>query len=177
MRHRGVEDRTVTANEWADELDAWTRTYPIVSIEDPFGEDDWDAWSAFAARVGDRVQVIGDDLFATSAERLRRGIDGGAANTVLVKPNQIGTVSATEELLDLARASGVRTVVSARSGDTEDLWLVDLAVEWEADQIKVGSLMRSERTAKWNRLLELAADPSTPARLRRWTSPAVAPSS
>jgi len=166
-----VEDRTLSAAQWADELERWTREYPIVSIEDPFGEDDWEAWGDFTARVGERIQIVGDDLFATSASRLQRGIEDCAANAVLVKPNQIGTVTATEELLALARGEGIRTVVSARSGDTEDFWLTDLAVEWGGDQLKVGSLMRSERTAKWNRLLELEADPAVPAELRRWAAP------
>ncbi len=167
----GVEGRTLDAARWTEELVGWTRSYPIVSIEDPFGEDDWDAWTELTAQLGHRTQIVGDDLFATSATRLRRGIDVSAATAVLVKPNQIGTVTATEELLELAHAAGVRKVVSARSGDTEDHWLSDLAVEWGADQLKVGSLMRSERTAKWNRLLELEADPSVPTELRPWDPP------
>ncbi|HLU72281.1 MAG TPA: phosphopyruvate hydratase [Nonomuraea sp.] len=163
-----VEERTLSAAEWAQELVLWTERYPIVSIEDPFGEDDWDSWSDFTARVGNRIQVVGDDLFATTTARLQRGVETRAANAVLVKPNQVGTVTATEELLEVARREGVRTVVSARSGDTEDHWLSDLAVGWGGDQLKVGSLTRSERTAKWNRLLELEADPTIPTELRRW---------
>lgn len=162
-----VEHRTLSAAEWTDELITWTTNYPIVSIEDPFGEDDWESWAAFTARVG-QIQVVGDDLFATTTSRLQRGVEAGAANAVLVKPNQVGTVTATEELLDLARRENIRTVISARSGDTEDHWLSDLAVTWGADQLKVGSLTRSERTAKWNRLLELEADSTVDAELRRW---------
>lgn len=168
--HLRVENRTLGAIEWAREIERWTQRYPIVSIEDPFGEDDWDPWTYLTSRIGPRVQIVGDDLFATTSERLRHGIERQAANAVLVKPNQIGTVTATRELMALARREGIRTIVSARSGDTEDYWLTDLAVEWGADQLKVGSLMRSERTAKWNRLLELEADPKVDTALRPWAS-------
>ena len=132
--------------------------FPLVSIEDPLAEDDWDGWVALTETLGDKVQLVGDDLFVTNPERLRRGIDGGIGNAVLVKPNQIGTLSSAREVVELARAAGYATVLSARSGETEDDWLADLAVGWRTGQIKVGSTTRSERTAKWNRLLRIEAE-------------------
>ena len=142
----------------AREVAGWARRYPLVSIEDPLGEDDWDAWRLATDLLGDSVQLLGDDLFATSAERLARGMAAGVANAVLVKPNQAGTLSDARETLELAQREGYATVVSARSGDTEDAWLADLAVGWRSGQIKVGSTQRSERTAKWNRLLRIEAE-------------------
>jgi enolase len=136
----------------------WARRYPLVSIEDPLGEDDWEAWRAITERLGTDVQLLGDDLFATSPERLAHGIAAGVANAVLVKPNQAGTLSGAREALELARREGYATVVSGRSGDTEDGWLADLAVGWRSGQVKVGSTQRSERTAKWNRLLRIEAE-------------------
>ena len=149
------EGRTLDPAAWADLLDVWCGRYPVVSIEDALAEDDWAGWRAVTDRWGAARQVLGDDLFATGADRLRRGIDGGVANAVLVKPNQAGTVTRAERVVATAHAAGYATVVSARSGDTEDTWLADLAVGWRAGQIKVGSTTRSERTAKWNRLLEI----------------------
>lgn len=151
------ENRTLDSTALIDELEAWCDDFPIVSIEDPLGEDDWDGWQHITERLGDRIQLVGDDLFVTQADRLRRGIDGNAANSCLVKVNQNGLLAGAKETLDLARNHGYSTVVSARSGDTEDSWLADLAVGWHAGQIKVGSTQRGERTAKWNRLLELEA--------------------
>jgi enolase len=153
-----ADDRTLATDELLRELERWCDTYPIVSLEDPLAEDDWDGWLEATRRLGDRVQLIGDDLFATSVDRVRRGLELGAANALLVKPNQAGTLSAAAAALDLARNGGYATIVSARSGDTEDSWLADLAVGWAAGQIKVGSLARSERTAKWNRLLRIEAE-------------------
>jgi enolase len=152
-----VEQRTLAAAELADELAAWAGEHPIVSIEDPLGEDDWDGWAAAGPRLG-HLQLLGDDLFATNPERLRRGIEDGVANAVLVKPNQIGTLSDAREVVELAHAASYATVLSARSGETEDSWLADLAVGWRTGQIKVGSTTRSERTAKWNRLLQIEAE-------------------
>ncbi|MBS1888557.1 MAG: phosphopyruvate hydratase [Actinobacteria bacterium] len=135
----------------------WARAFPIVSVEDPLGEEDWDGWTrARDALAG--LQVLGDDLFATDLSRLRRGIAAGAADAVLVKPNQNGTVSGTKAVVEEARQAGLATVISARSGDTEDSWLADFAVGWRTGQIKVGSTMRAERTAKWNRLLQIEAE-------------------
>lgn len=167
----GTEGRTLDRDGWLDEIAGWLRAYPIVSVEDPFGDDDWAAWAALTRLAGDGVQIVGDDLFATNTARVTRGLEEGAANAVLVKPNQIGTVTSAADLVALAHRNGMRTVVSARSGDTEDAWLADMAVGWGASQIKVGSLARSERTAKWNRLLELDADPRIATVLRPWEPP------
>jgi len=155
------ERRDLSAQELVTELASWCERYPIVSMEDVLAEDDWDAWRHATQVLGHRVELIGDDLFVTQAERLRRGIDAKVANSVLVKVNQNGLLSGARTVLDLARAHGYRTVVSARSGETEDSWLADLAVGWRAGQIKVGSTHRSERTAKWNRLLQLEATEQT----------------
>jgi enolase len=149
--------------EAVEELGRWCAELPIVSVEDPAGEDDWAAWSDATRRLAG-VQVVGDDLFATDLLRLERGIAEGAANAVLVKPNQTGTLSSAAAVVERAREAGYATVVSARSGDTEESWLADLAVGWRAGQIKVGSTTRSERTAKWNRLLEIEAEAGGAAR-------------
>jgi enolase len=151
------EERILAAGELTAELAAWASEFPIVSIEDPLAEDDWEGWRHANETLG-AIQLLGDDLFATNEGRLARGIEEGMANAVLVKPNQAGTLSRARRVVDMARASGLATVVSARSGDTEDAWLADLAVGWRAGQIKVGSTMRSERTAKWNRLLQIEAE-------------------
>jgi enolase len=166
------EYRTLATTEMIDELEQWVSTYPVVSIEDSLAEDDWDGWRALTAALGSRVQLIGDDLFTTNPERLRRGIEGHAANSVLVKMNQIGTLTETFDVLRIARDGGYSAVVSARSGETEDSFLADLAVASGAGQIKVGSITRSERLAKYNRLLELEAADALPyagaAPLARW---------
>jgi enolase len=150
-----TEARVLSAGEMAETLAGWAARYPITSIEDPLDEDDWEGWAALTARLGNRVQLVGDDLFTTNPQRLRRGIAAGAANAVLVKMNQIGTLSETFEVLRIAREAKYRAVVSARSGETEDSFLADLAVASGARQIKVGSITRSERLSKWNRLLEI----------------------
>lgn len=164
----------LTEPEWGARLRDWVGRYPIVSIEDPFSEDAWASWRDFT-RSSAGLQVLGDDLFATNADRLRKGIDEQTANAVLVKVNQAGSVTRAERTLHAAHAAGWGTVVSARSGDTEDHWLADLAVGWRAGQIKVGSTMRSERTAKWNRLLEIesegGAELARPSRLLRSSTP------
>lgn len=163
-----TENRVLDADQWRSELSSWITEFGIISIEDPFDDDDWPLWAQFTADVGAGTQIIGDDLFATNPERLRRGIEAGAANSVLIKPNQIGTVTQAGTVARLAHSTGYSTVTSARSGDTEDHWLVDLALSFGSGQIKVGSLTRSERTAKWNRLLELEADPAVETRLAAW---------
>lgn len=152
-----IEERTIGAAELAAELAAWASEHPLVSIEDPLAEDDWDGWRAISGPLA-HLQLVGDDLFATNPERLRRGIEARIGNAVLVKPNQIGTLSAAREVVAIARAARYATVLSARSGETEDAWLADLAVGWRTGQIKVGSTTRSERTAKWNRLLRIEAE-------------------
>jgi enolase len=144
------------ASGMSDLLAHWVREFPIVSIEDPLAEDDWDAWTALTARLGAKVQLIGDDLFATQPDRIRQGIERKAANAVLIKLNQVGTLTETLEAMALARRHGYRTIVSARSGETEDATIADLAVATGAGQIKIGSVVRSERLAKYNRLLRIA---------------------
>jgi enolase len=154
-----AEGRILEPGEWAAEVHSWVEHFPIVSVEDVMAEDDWEGWKLAGRRTGfPAVQSIGDDLFVTDPVRLRRGIDSGVANGVLVKVNQAGTVSQAREVTAEAQRSGYATVMSARSGDTEDAWLADLAVGWRAGQIKVGSTTRSERTAKWNRLLRIEAE-------------------
>jgi enolase len=133
----------------------WIDRFPIVSIEDGLAEDDWPGWTSLTERLGTSVQLIGDDLFATQVERLQQGIDRHAGNAVLIKVNQVGTLSEALEALRLARLHGFRTVVSARSGETEDTTIADLAVATAAGQIKIGSVARSERLAKYNRLLRI----------------------
>jgi enolase len=152
-----AENRELSAWELVEELREWCGHYPIVSLEDALAEDDWDGWRTATERLGDR-QLLGDDLFATNPARLTRGIDAGVANAVLVKPNQIGTLSSARTVVSLAEQAGYATVLSARSGETEDSWLADLAVGWRTGQLKIGSTMRSERTAKWNRLLRIEAE-------------------
>ena len=129
--------------------------YPIVSIEDGMAEDDWDGWSALNAAIGDRVQLVGDDLFVTNVQRLQRGIDAGAANSILVKVNQIGTLTETLEAVELANANGWTVVMSHRSGETEDTTIADLAVATNCGQIKTGAPARSDRVAKYNQLLRI----------------------
>jgi enolase len=139
-------------------LQRWARDYPILSIEDGMAEDDWDGWRKLTAELGRRVQLIGDDLFVTNPQRLQQGIERGAANAVLVKLNQVGTLTETLEVLALARAAGYRAVISARSGETEDTTMADLAVATGAGQIKAGAPSRGERTAKYNQLLRIEED-------------------
>jgi len=149
--------KTFSSEEFVDEMLNLVNTYPISSIEDPFAEDDWEAWSAFTAQAPDKLQILGDDLFTTNLHRLERGIAQKSATAILIKANQNGLVTSTHRVLDHAHDNNFATVVSARSGETEDSWLADLAVGWRAGQIKVGSTHGSERTAKWNRLLEIEA--------------------
>jgi len=142
----------------------WIDRYPIVSIEDGLDEDDWEGWRRLTERLGDRVQLVGDDLFVTNVERLRRGIEDGAANSILIKLNQIGTVSETLDAIAMAAAAGYSSVISHRSGETEDTFIADLAVATEAGQIKTGSACRSERVAKYNRLLRIEEELGVGAR-------------
>ncbi len=150
-----LEGKTHTAAEMTEILSGWISRYGITSIEDPLAEDDWSGWQKMTARIGDRVRLVGDDLFVTNLDRLNRGIALGVANSVLVKMNQIGTLTETFAVIDRAREAGYGAVISARSGETEDSFLADLAVASGAGQIKVGSVTRSERLAKYNRLLEI----------------------
>jgi enolase len=136
----------------------WLDKYPIVSIEDGLGEDDWDGWALLTEALGDRVQLVGDDLFVTNVERLARGITGDVANAVLIKVNQIGTLTETLQCIDLARSNMYGTVISHRSGETEDTFISDLAVATGAGQIKTGSASRTDRIAKYNQLLRIAEE-------------------
>lgn len=160
-----LEDVTLTSLEMADHIAGWCDRYPVLSVEDGLADDDGEGWQRLTSLIGDRVQVLGDDLFVTSAQRLEDGVNAGSANAILLKPNQAGTLERTERALLCGRRLGCRTVLSARSGETEDPWLADVAVAWRTGQIKVGSTTRSERTAKWNRLLDIEANAATGARL------------
>ena len=147
--------RSRTADQMIELLTNWVRNYPVISIEDGLAEEDWSAWVRLTKQLGEKTQLIGDDLFATNPQRLRRGIAGGCANAILVKMNQIGTVSETLETIRMAQSAGYRTIVSARSGETEDCFMSDLAVGTDAGQIKIGSMTRSSRLAKYNQLLRI----------------------
>ena len=154
--------RSLTSPEMVGQVAAWVDRFPIVSVEDGLAEDDWTHWPALRARLAGRALTLGDDLLATNPARIRRAAEAGAADALLLKVNQIGTLSEAAEALALARAAGWRVVVSARSGETEDDWLTDLAVGWGGDALKVGSVTRSERLAKWNRLLAIEAETGFP---------------
>ena len=148
--HLALENRSLSAGQLHAMLMRWLERYPIVSIEDPFAEHDAAAMQAFTADAGDRIQIVGDDFFVTNVERLKSGIRNKTCNTVLLKPNQVGTLTETLACWDAAREAGYRAIVSARSGETEDVSIVHLAVGWGVPQLKVGSFARSERMAKWN---------------------------
>lgn len=161
--HDGIYDlagegKNLDAGGMVDYLENLVRRYPIVSIEDGFSEDDWDGWKLATDRLGKRVQLVGDDLFVTNPERLRRGIETGTANAILVKVNQIGTLTETLEAVEMAHRAGFRAVMSHRSGETEDATIADLAVATNCGQIKTGSLARSDRTAKYNQLMRIEAE-------------------
>jgi enolase len=133
----------------------WVGRYPIRSLEDPLDENDWEGWKALTEAIGDRVQLVGDDIFVTNSDRLRRGIAEGVANSILVKVNQIGTLTETLEAISVAKEAGYTSVISHRSGETEDVFIADLAVATEAGQIKTGSASRTDRVAKYNQLLRI----------------------
>jgi enolase len=151
------EDRSLTAEAFADYLAGLCDRYPIVSVEDGMAEEDWEGWGLLTARLGGSVQLVGDDVFVTNAERLQRGIDSGVANAILVKVNQIGTLTETLETMELADRSGYGCVMSHRSGETEDSTIADLAVATNCGQIKTGAPARSDRVAKYNQLLRIEA--------------------
>ncbi len=152
------EGVSLTAAQFVDLYAAWRSEYPIISIEDGLFEDDWDGWTTMTGQLGDSVQLVGDDLLVTNIDRLRRGIAESAGNSILLKPNQIGTLSETAAALDMARAAGWTAVMSHRSGETEDTTIADLSVAWNVGQIKTGAPARSERVAKYNRLLRIEAE-------------------
>ena len=149
------EGRTLDAAAMVEDYRALVERYPVVSIEDGLAEDDWEGWSALTSALGDRVQLVGDDLFVTNPQRLADGIERGAANAILIKLNQIGTLTETLETIKLAQRAGYGTVISHRSGETEDTTIADLAVAANAGQIKTGSLARSDRLAKYNQLMRI----------------------
>ena len=153
-----IEGRVVSSEELGEMYAGWLDDYPILSIEDGFGEDDWAGWAAFTRAQGHRVQSVGDDLFVTQSERLSQGIELGAANAMLVKLSQVGTVTETLEAMDLATTNGLNNVVSHRSGESEDVTIADFAVGTRAGQIKTGAPARSDRVAKYNQLLRIAED-------------------
>ena len=153
--HLDGEARSLTTGELIAHFGNLCDRYPIVSIEDPLAEDEWDAWRELTERLGSRVQLVGDDLFVTNAERLQRGIEGGVANAILVKVNQIGTLTETVDAIELARSSGYAAIISHRSGETEDTTIADLAVAVNAGQIKTGAPSRTDRVAKYNQLLRI----------------------
>jgi enolase len=167
--HDGVyrldgEGRSLSSDELIELYEDWILRYPIVSIEDGMAEDDWEGWRLLTERLGDRVQLVGDDLFVTNPVRLRQGIDRGVANSILVKVNQVGTLTETLEAIELARSAGYSAVISHRSGETEDTSIADLAVATGVGMIKSGAPARSERVAKYNRLLAIEAELGTSAR-------------
>ena len=153
-----MDEKVLSANQMADMYGEWLDAYPILSIEDGLGENDWAGWTALTKQEGHRVQIVGDDLFVTQSERLAQGIEIGAANAMLVKVNQVGTVTETLEAMELATTNGYRNVVSHRSGETEDTTIADLAVGTRAGQIKTGAPARSDRVAKYNQLLRISQD-------------------
>ncbi|MEK6619658.1 MAG: phosphopyruvate hydratase, partial [Chloroflexota bacterium] len=142
----------------------WHLRYPLVSVEDGLAEDDWPGWKELTARLGDRLQLVGDDIFVTAVERIRRGVNEACANAVLIKLNQVGTLTETIEAVELAHRSGYAAIISHRSGETEDTTIADLSVALNTGQIKTGSLSRSERVAKYNRLMEIELELGEAAR-------------
>jgi len=157
-------DKSVkTSEKMVKFYENWIRQYPIVSLEDGLAEDDWEGWKMLTDAVGKKVQLVGDDLFVTSTERLRRGIDEGIANAILIKVNQIGTLTETLEAIEMAKNAGYATVISHRSGETEDTTIADIAVATNAGQIKTGSVSRTDRVAKYNQLLRIEEELDTNA--------------
>ena len=161
---RAKRSRPYTSAELVDQFAAWRRKYPIISIEDGMAESDWAGWEALTAKLGSTTQLVGDDLFVTSTRLLARGIRRNVANAILIKPNQCGSISETEDAVFAARRAGYATVMSHRSGETEDATIADLAVGWGCTQIKTGAPARGERTAKYNQLLRIEAQLGRSAR-------------
>ena len=160
--HYVLDESALGSEAMIERLLDWIRRYPIAAVEDGLAEDDWEAWSAFRAAAAGRVLVVGDDLLCTNPARIRRAVDADAADALLIKVNQVGTLTEAAEAHALARAAGWRLIASARSGETEDDWLADLAVGWGADLIKIGSIRQSERLAKYNRLLAIERETHLP---------------
>ncbi|MBU2542460.1 phosphopyruvate hydratase, partial [Patescibacteria group bacterium] len=150
--------QTYTAEKVIRVLDSWIRKYPIISIEDPLSEDDWDNWKKLTKKLGKKVTIVGDDLFVTNTKRIQKGIDMKVANAVLIKLNQIGTLSETIDAIYLAKKNNYQVSVSHRSGETSDTFIADLSVAVNAEFIKTGSMSRSERVEKYNRLMKIEAE-------------------
>jgi enolase len=150
-----VDGKDITAEQLVDLYAKWVEKYPICSIEDGFAEDDWDGWKLMTDRLGDKIQLVGDDIFVTNTKRFQKGIDEGIANSILIKLNQIGTITETIEAINLAKRNGYTNVISHRSGETEDSTIADLAVALGTGQIKTGSASRTDRMAKYNQLLRI----------------------
>ncbi|MGC1193536.1 MAG: phosphopyruvate hydratase [Candidatus Dormiibacterota bacterium] len=165
--HLRGEGRKLSPSELTDLWESWVRQYPIVSLEDPLAEDDWAGWTEITDRLGSRVQLVGDDIFVTNSARLQRGIDEGVATAVLIKLNQIGTLSETLDVVQQAQREGLGIVISHRSGETEDSTIADLAVAVSAGQLKSGAPSRGERTAKYNRLLRIERELGSSARFAK----------
>ncbi len=155
LYHLDSENQKLTSAQFTDYLAAWCDKYPVISIEDAMAEGDWDGWKILTDKLGKRVQLVGDDLFVTNAKILKEGIDKNIANSILIKVNQIGTLSETFQAIEMAKQAGYTSVISHRSGETEDTTIADLAVATNAGQIKTGSLSRSDRMAKYNQLLRI----------------------
>ena len=156
--HLSGENLVLDAGQWTDMLATWVDKYPIMSIEDGMGESDWDGWKHLTERLGKKIQLVGDDLFVTNTQILQEGIDKGIANSILIKINQIGTLTETFAAIEMAKRAGYTAVISHRSGETEDSTIADIAVGTNAGQIKTGSLSRSDRMAKYNQLLRIEED-------------------
>lgn len=165
-----LEDRSLDTGEMIDMLGRWLDAYPIASIEDPLAEDDPEGFGAFTERFGDRCQIIGDDFLVTNAHRVAAAVRDRSANAVLIKPNQAGTITETYEALEVGKRAGFGTIVSARSGETEDVTIAHLAVGWDAGQLKVGSFSRSERMAKWNEVLRIEESLHGEAEFAGWSA-------
>jgi enolase len=156
--HLDAEKKKLEPDAMISYWEEWVKKYPIISIEDGLAEDDWKSWAKLTKKLGGKCQLVGDDLFVTNVERLQRGIDNGVGNAILVKVNQIGTLTESMDAIELAKSHGYRTMISHRSGETEDSFIADLAVAVNAGQIKTGSASRSDRIAKYNRLLRIESD-------------------
>jgi enolase len=156
--HLKGENKVLSSSEMIDWLMDFTQRYPLISIEDGMAEGDWEGWQEMTVKMGDSVQIVGDDVFVTNPDILAQGIDEGVANSILIKLNQIGTLTETLDTVEMAKGAGYTTVISHRSGETEDHFIADLAVALNAGQIKTGSLCRSDRLAKYNQLLRIEED-------------------
>ncbi|MEQ1665503.1 MAG: phosphopyruvate hydratase [Bdellovibrionales bacterium] len=160
------ENKKISGEELGEIYNSWRKKYPIISIEDGFAEDDWSSWQKFTKKSGKELQIVGDDLFVTNPKRLARGIEEHAANSILVKVNQIGSFTETKRAVEMAHSAGFHTVMSHRSGETEDVTIADLSVGLNCEQIKTGSLCRAERTAKYNQLLRIEESLGTKVQYR-----------